>query len=47
MKQKKNSKNKMKKKNTLASKEVIIDYKKDKFNKIISLILMILVINQP
>ncbi len=47
MKQKKNSKNKMKKKNTLASKEVIIDYKKDKFNKIISLILMILVIFQP
>ena len=47
MKQKKNSKNKMKKKTTLASKEVIIDYKKDKFNKIISLILMILVIFQP
>lgn len=47
MKQKKNSKNKMKKKNTLASKEVIIDYKKDKFDKIISLILMILVIFQP
>lgn len=47
MKQKKNSKNKMKKKTTLISKEVMIDYKKDKFNKIISLILMILVIFQP
>ena len=47
MKQKKNSKNKMKKKTALISKEVIIDYKKDKFNKIISLILMILVIFQP
>lgn len=47
MKQKKNSKNKMKKKNTLASKKVMIDYKKDKFNRIISLILMILVIFQP
>lgn len=47
MKQKKNSKNKMKKKTTLISKEVIIDYKKDKFNRIISLILMILVIFQP
>lgn len=47
MKQKKNSKNKMKKKTTLASKKVMIDYKKDKFNKIISLILMILVIFQP
>lgn len=47
MKQKKNSKNKMKKKTTLISKKVMIDYKKDKFNKIISLILMILVIFQP
>lgn len=47
MKQKKNSKNKMKKKTALISKEVIIDYKKDKFNRIISLILMILVIFQP
>ena len=47
MKQKKNSKNKMKKKTALISKKVIIDYKKDKFNKIISLILMILVIFQP
>lgn len=47
MKQKKNSKNKIKKATTLASKKVIIDYKKDKFNKIISLILMILVIFQP
>lgn len=47
MKQKKNSKNKMKKKTALISKEVMIDYKKDKFNKIISLILMILVIFQP
>ena len=33
MKQKKNSKNKMKKKTTLISKKVMIDYKKDKFNK--------------
>lgn len=47
MKQKKNSENKMKKKTTLISKKVMIDYKKDKFNKIISLILMILVIFQP
>ncbi len=47
MKQKKNSKNKMKKKTTLISKKVMIDYKKDKFNRIISLILMILVIFQP
>lgn len=47
MKQKKNSKNKIKKATTLASKKVIIDYKKNKFNKIISLILMILVIFQP
>lgn len=47
MKQKKNSKNKMKKKTALISKKVMIDYKKDKFNKIISLILMILVIFQP
>lgn len=47
MKQKKNSKNKMKKKTALISKKVIIDYKKDKFNKIISLILIILVIFQP
>lgn len=47
MKQKKNSKNKMKKATKLASKKVMIDYKKDKFNKIISLILMILVIFQP
>lgn len=47
MKQKKNSKNKMKKATKLASKKVMIDYKKDKFNRIISLILMILVIFQP